>query len=77
MNIRFDFCIPKDEELLAHCLLNCKNSLEKTKNRLETYFNAKAAMPEIFRNRDPLTEEMEKVCSIRLVVELCDFILLL
>ncbi|XKL68333.1 hypothetical protein PGB90_003824 [Kerria lacca] len=61
--------LPKltDKELLSHCLLNCKNSVEKTKNKLETYFNTKAIMPEIFTNRDPLSYDIERVCSLGFV----------
>ncbi len=56
-----------DTELLSHCLMMCKNSVEKTKQRLEMYFNAKAIMPEIFKNRDPFAKDIERVCSIGLV----------
>lgn len=49
-----------DEDVLSHLLLNCKNSLEKAKVRLEMYMNTKAIMPEIFRNRNPFDKEIEE-----------------
>ncbi|XP_065201053.1 retinol-binding protein pinta-like [Planococcus citri] len=60
----------KDEHVLSHCLLNSKNSLEKTKRRLEMYFNTKASLPEIFLNRSPFQKELETQKNIGMFVPL-------
>lgn len=49
-----------DEEILTHCLLRCKNSMEKCKIVLEAYYTLKSAMPEIYDNRDPYQPNIEQ-----------------
>ncbi|KAK7580462.1 hypothetical protein V9T40_001091 [Parthenolecanium corni] len=48
----------RDEEFLTHFLIRCKNSMEKTKRKLEMYYSARALMPEIYSNRNIESEEL-------------------
>lgn len=52
------FSLFTDEEFLTHFLIRCKNSMEKTKRKLEMYYSARALMPEIYSNRDIESEEL-------------------
>ncbi|XKL68337.1 hypothetical protein PGB90_003828 [Kerria lacca] len=48
-----------DEEFLMHCIMRCKNSLEKTKQVLDRYYTIRAVMPEVYDNRDPDSPTVE------------------
>ncbi|XP_065201041.1 alpha-tocopherol transfer protein-like [Planococcus citri] len=50
----------EDEQMLTHCLLRCKNSVEKCKTVLEAYYTLKSAMPEIYDDRDPYALDIER-----------------
>lgn len=39
----------------------CKYSNEKTKKKLDMYFSMRAAVPEFYANRDPMSDEIKKV----------------
>ncbi|XKL69123.1 hypothetical protein PGB90_006892 [Kerria lacca] len=49
-----------DEVFLANFLLRCKNSVEKTKKKLNSYYANRTLMSDIFLNRDPASEDFEK-----------------
>lgn len=42
-----------NDQFLVSFLRGCKYSLERTKEKIDTYFTMKTAMPEILVNRDP------------------------
>lgn len=52
--------LPKveDEDLIIHCLLRCKNSIEKAKVVLDAYYTIRAAMPDVYDNRDTFLPEI-------------------
>nr|XP_018913535.1 PREDICTED: alpha-tocopherol transfer protein-like [Bemisia tabaci] len=53
-----------DGTRLERLLFYCKNSLERSKQKLEQYFSLKSAAPEVFLNRDatdPLLYEQNKI----------------
>jgi len=50
-----------DEVWLRNFLLRCKNSVERAKERLDTYYTVRANMPEIYSDRDPSCKEIEDV----------------
>lgn len=45
-------------------LIHCKNSIEKTKNRLDAYYCFKAVLPILFTNRDPTEEVFKKAFNL-------------
>ncbi|XP_075227754.1 alpha-tocopherol transfer protein-like [Lycorma delicatula] len=47
-----------DEKVLKRFLYYCKNSLEKTKMKLDNYYSVRGSSPEYFNNRDPLDPEL-------------------
>ncbi|XP_001604771.1 alpha-tocopherol transfer protein-like [Nasonia vitripennis] len=58
--------LPKhmDDKRLEHFLFGCKNSIERCKLILETYFSARTALPEFFANRDPLARDIQDNCDV-------------
>ncbi|KAJ8684186.1 hypothetical protein QAD02_019978 [Eretmocerus hayati] len=57
--------LPKhfDDKRLENFLFGCKNSLERCKLILETYFSARTALPEFFAARDPLAQDIQESCD--------------
>ncbi|XP_011505041.1 PREDICTED: alpha-tocopherol transfer protein-like [Ceratosolen solmsi marchali] len=53
-----------DDKRLEHFLFGCKNSIERCKLILETYFSARTALPEFFYNRDPLACDIQQNCDV-------------
>ncbi|KAK3921354.1 Alpha-tocopherol transfer protein-like [Frankliniella fusca] len=49
-----------EDERLERFLYGCKFSLERTKHVLDTYYRVRATSPEIFGNRDPLSDELQR-----------------
>ncbi|PSN47463.1 hypothetical protein C0J52_01966 [Blattella germanica] len=47
-----------DDNLLAVFLRGCKHNVERTKNKLDKYYTGRAAVPELFSNRDPFSKEI-------------------
>jgi len=58
LNVRLD-----DQWLLAF-VRGCKFSLEKTKQKLESFYTLRTLVPEFFSNRDPLTPEIQEILSL-------------
>lgn len=55
------FCVfIPDEQFLANFLYHRKNSLEVTKEKLELFYTARAAIPDIFSNYDPCSSNFAK-----------------
>ncbi|XP_058802501.1 alpha-tocopherol transfer protein-like isoform X2 [Phymastichus coffea] len=57
--------LPKhmDDKRLEHFLFGCKNSIERCKMIIETYYSARTALPEFFANRDPLARDIQDCCD--------------
>ncbi|XP_075216084.1 alpha-tocopherol transfer protein-like [Lycorma delicatula] len=45
------------DTLIASFLIGCKNSIQRTKQKLDAYYTVRGQMPQFFENRDPLTED--------------------
>ncbi|RZF31913.1 hypothetical protein LSTR_LSTR013311 [Laodelphax striatellus] len=43
-----------DDRVFERFLYHCKNSIERTKAKLDAYYTVRAANPDYFHNRDPL-----------------------
>ncbi|XP_067014913.1 retinol-binding protein pinta [Anabrus simplex] len=50
-----------DDQFLIIFLRACKFSLERTKEKIDTYYAMRSALPEFFTNRDPLLPELQAV----------------
>jgi hypothetical protein len=50
--------VPEDSRL-ERFLYGCKLSLERAKRVLDTYYMVRATAPEFFRDRDPLSRDMQ------------------
>ncbi|XP_067006985.2 alpha-tocopherol transfer protein-like [Anabrus simplex] len=50
-----------DERRLRNMLFYCKNSVEKVKRVTDLYYTVRGQVPEFFANRDPLTQDVEKI----------------
>ncbi|KAH0568511.1 retinol-binding protein pinta-like [Cotesia glomerata] len=53
-------CIRQDPQWIAGFLRGCKHSLERTKEKLDTYYTIKTHLPELFQDRDPKQSKIEK-----------------
>ncbi|XP_059479702.1 retinol-binding protein pinta-like [Neocloeon triangulifer] len=51
---------PDDHRILTF-MRGCKHSTEKTKKKLDMYFSMRAAVPEFYADRDPLSDSIQKV----------------
>ncbi|KAK7575984.1 hypothetical protein V9T40_012270 [Parthenolecanium corni] len=60
----------KDEQYLSHELVQCKNSIEKTKKLLDSYYCTKAMLPVLFTKRDPTDESYRLAFNIGCAVPL-------
>ncbi|GBP34441.1 hypothetical protein EVAR_25044_1 [Eumeta japonica] len=58
--------LPKDldDKVLKRFLHSCYYSLEKTKKCIELFFSIRSSSPELFTNRDPLSQSMQKTLKI-------------
>lgn len=45
------------DTMIASFLTGCKNSIQRTKQKLDAYYTVRGYMPELFENRDPLSKE--------------------
>ncbi|KAB0798514.1 hypothetical protein PPYR_09507 [Photinus pyralis] len=50
-----------DDQLILSFLRGCKFSLEKCKQKLESYYTFKTLLPEYFNNRDPFLSEIQEI----------------
>lgn len=49
-----------DDQFLVGFLRGCKYSLEKTKEKLDSFYTVKTAIPEFFENRDPKDAKLQE-----------------
>lgn len=52
-----------DDQFLVAFLRGCKHSLERTKEKLDTYYTIRTAIPEFFNNRNPLDQKLQDIMS--------------
>ncbi|XP_071443192.1 retinol-binding protein pinta-like [Hetaerina americana] len=53
-----------DDQFLIAFLRGCKNSLERTKEKLDFYYTARSTLGEYFTNRDPMRPEIQKILDL-------------
>ncbi|XP_055600189.1 alpha-tocopherol transfer protein-like [Uranotaenia lowii] len=53
-----------DDQFLVGFLRGCKFSLEKTKEKLDTYYTVKTALPEFFEDRDPCDQKIQEYAQL-------------
>uniref|UniRef100_A0A1B6DLZ3 CRAL-TRIO domain-containing protein n=2 Tax=Clastoptera arizonana TaxID=38151 RepID=A0A1B6DLZ3_9HEMI len=57
-------CPRTDDQWLLTFLRGCKFSLAKTKQKLETYYTMRTALPEFFSNRDPHLPQLQQIMNL-------------
>jgi hypothetical protein len=50
-----------DDQFLIAFLRGCKYSLERAKSKLDMYYSARCALPEIMKNRDPCQKKLREM----------------
>nr|XP_022919892.1 retinol-binding protein pinta-like [Onthophagus taurus] len=50
-----------DDQFILTFLRGCKFSLERTKEKLETYYTMRTLLPEFFKNRNPFDPKMQAI----------------
>jgi hypothetical protein len=50
-----------DTQWLTTFLRGCKFSLERTKEKLDMFYTLRTALPEIFKNRDPMLPHLHSI----------------
>uniref|UniRef100_A0A1Y1NKZ5 CRAL-TRIO domain-containing protein n=1 Tax=Photinus pyralis TaxID=7054 RepID=A0A1Y1NKZ5_PHOPY len=56
-----------DDQFILTLLRCCKFSLQRTKEKIDTYYTARSIMPEIFSNRDPYLPEIQHLFNSRCI----------
>ncbi|XP_055600160.1 alpha-tocopherol transfer protein-like [Uranotaenia lowii] len=59
-----------DDQLLLGFLRACKHSLEKFKQKMDTYYSIRSVLPEVMANRDPMDPFIRKVIKMGVSVPL-------
>ncbi|KAJ9594066.1 hypothetical protein L9F63_014509 [Diploptera punctata] len=59
-----------DPQWLLTFLRGCKFSLERTKEKLDNYYTFKSALPELFRDRDPMRPELQEIIKLGFLIPL-------
>lgn len=59
-----------DDQWLLTFLRGCKFSLERTKEKLDAYYTLRTALPEYFKDRDPMTKDVQDVMNSTVYVTL-------
>ncbi|ETN68021.1 SEC14 [Anopheles darlingi] len=59
-----------DDQFLLGFLRACKHSLERVKEKLDTYYTIRSVLPEVMRKRDPLDPFLRKVIRMGVSVPL-------
>ncbi|XP_058067354.1 alpha-tocopherol transfer protein-like [Anopheles bellator] len=59
-----------EEQFLVGFLRACKHSLERVKQKLDTYYTIRSVLPEVMRNRDPLDPFVRQVIRMGVSVPL-------
>ncbi|XP_053679967.1 retinol-binding protein pinta-like [Anopheles nili] len=60
----------QEDQFLLGFLRSCKHSLERVKEKLDTYYTIRSVLPEVMRNRDPLDPFVRKVIKMGVTVPL-------
>lgn len=50
-----------DDQFLLSFIRGCKHSMERTKEKLDTYYTMRTLLPEFFANRDPFLPELQEI----------------
>ena len=53
-----------DDQFLVAFLRGCKYSLERAKQKYDMFYTVRTHIPELMKDRDPLTEKMSKIIKI-------------
>ncbi|KAG8249916.1 hypothetical protein J6590_009045 [Homalodisca vitripennis] len=53
-----------DNETLEKFLIHSKNSLERAKSKLDCYYTARATIPDMFHDRDPLDPSIKNIAEV-------------
>jgi hypothetical protein len=53
-----------DDQFLVYFLRGCKYSLEKVKEKLDTYYTVRGVIPELTEFRDPKNAKMEELLKL-------------
>ncbi|XP_063223464.1 alpha-tocopherol transfer protein-like isoform X2 [Bacillus rossius redtenbacheri] len=53
-----------DDQWILAFLRSCKYSLESTKEKIDSYYSLRTALPEMFKNRDPLSPELQEIFNL-------------
>lgn len=52
-----------DDQWILAFLRGCKFSLERTKEKIDAYYTIKSALPEFFKNRDPMAPVAQDILN--------------
>ena len=50
-----------DDQFLVTFLRGCKYSLERAKQKLDTFYTVRTLIPELIKNRDPMNERLQEM----------------
>lgn len=53
-----------DSDVLEKFLIHSKNSLERAKGKLESYYSARSTVPDMFQDRDPLDPAIREIAKV-------------
>lgn len=53
-----------DSDVLEKFLIHSKNSLERAKGKLESYYSARSTVPDMFQDRDPLDPAIRDIAKV-------------
>ena len=53
-----------DDQFLIAFLRGCKYSLERAKEKIDTYYTVRTAIPEFFLQRDPTSTKLQEVMTL-------------
>lgn len=53
-----------DDQFLIAFLRGCKYSLERAKEKLDTYYTVRSAIPEFFQQRDPTDAKLQEIIAL-------------
>lgn len=56
--------ILSDDQFLIAFLRGCKYSLERAKEKIDTYYTVRSAIPEFFQARDPNDAKLQEIISL-------------
>ena len=59
-----------DDQFLVTFLRGCKYSLERAKQKLDTFYTVRTLIPELIKNRDPMNERLQAMIRLGCVSKL-------